>query len=169
MSLFFPIVFFALIAWSVVTDLKEMIIPNWLNAAVALLFFPAALLAGFEWSLIASHALVGLVAFIVCVGLFYLGVFGGGDAKLIPGVVIWLGPAAISPFVFGMAIAGGILGLILIAARNTLPASDLIIMQKTSGVPYAVAIAVGIVLAAPHAVLLAPLAETATEQISLAG
>lgn len=148
--------FFVLIAWSVATDLKEMIIPNWVNAAVALLFFPAAFAAGLSWENIGMHLVVGLAGFVVCVALFYLNVFGGGDAKLIPGVLLWLGPSAVSPFVFGMAIAGGLLGLVLIAARNTLPAGDLVIMQKSSGVPYAVAIAVGVLLATPHATLLFP-------------
>jgi len=155
-----PVIFLVLIMVSVVTDLREMIIPNWISAAVPLLFIPAAWLAGMDWAVIGGHAVAFLAAFAVCFALFYLNVFGGGDAKLIPGVVLWLGPAAVMPFLFGMALVGGLLGLILVVARNTLPAGSLVIMQKTSGVPYAVAIAAGVLLAAPDAVLLAPVLET---------
>lgn len=159
MTEFFPVIFLVLIAISVVTDLREMIIPNWLSASVPLIFFPAALLAGFGWGLIGWHMLAFLAAFVACFALFSLNVFGGGDAKLIPGVVLWLGPAAVTPFLFAMALVGGLLGIILIIARNTLPAGNIVIMQKASGVPYAVAIAAGVVFAAPHAGLLSPLLE----------
>ena len=159
MTEFLPVIFLVLIMVSVVTDLREMIIPNWISAAVPLLFIPAAWLAGMDWAVIGGHAVAFLAAFAVCFALFYLNVFGGGDAKLIPGVVLWLGPAAVMPFLFGMALVGGLLGIILLVARNTLPAGSLVIMQKTSGVPYAVAIAAGVLLAAPDAVLLARVLE----------
>jgi prepilin peptidase CpaA len=70
MSLALAALFLALIGISVVTDLHRMIIPNWLNAAVAALFFPAALVAGFTSTEIAMHALAGAVAFAVCMALF---------------------------------------------------------------------------------------------------
>jgi prepilin peptidase CpaA len=164
---FLPVIFLVLIMVSVVTDLREMIIPNWISAAVPLLFIPAAWLAGMDWAVIGGHAVAFLAAFAVCFALFYLNVFGGGDAKLIPGVVLWLGPAAVTPFLFAMALVGGLLGIILIIARNTLPAGNIVIMQKSSGVPYAVAIAAGVVFAAPHAALLSPLLEQVRQFVPL--
>lgn len=160
MSLVLAGIFLALIAWSVVTDLAEMIIPNWLNAAVALLFLPAAWAAGLSWTDFGWHALSGTIAFAVCAGLFYAGVFGGGDAKLIPGVVLWLGPAGVTDFAFWMALTGGVLGIMLIVLRRTVPAGNIIVLQKTSGVPYAVAIAAGVIAAAPASPLLVRLVQS---------
>lgn len=158
MSLVLALIFLALIVISVATDLHRMIIPNWLNASVALLFLPAAFVAGFTWTEIGVHVGAGAIAFAVCMALFYGGIFGGGDAKLIPGVVMWTGMAGLMPFLFWMALAGGVLGVVLLAARRIVNAGNIMILQKSSGVPYAVAIAVGVVAAVPASRLLVPVA-----------
>ena len=155
MTVWLAAAFFALIAWSVVTDLHKMIIPNWLSAAVFILFIPAALVAGLSWPEVGGHVLAMVIALAVCFLLFAVNVFGGGDAKLIPGVMLWVGASGGLEFITAMALVGGVLGLVLLLARRVVPAGDVMILQKTSGVPYAVAIAAGAVYAAPQSPLLA--------------
>ncbi len=154
MTVLLASVFFALVAWSVVTDLHKMIIPNWLSGAVFVLFIPAAFVAGLSWPEVGGHVLAMVIALAVCFLLFAVNVFGGGDAKLIPGVMLWVGAAGGLEFLTAMALVGGVLGLILLLARRVVPAGDVMILQKTSGVPYAVAIAAGAIYAAPQSALL---------------
>ena len=68
--------------------------------------------AGVQWWMVVSGAVVGLA---IGTALFYLGNFGGGDAKLIAGLGALLGPVALLIVLFWMAIAGGVLALIAIA------------------------------------------------------
>jgi prepilin peptidase CpaA len=96
---------------------------------------------------------------ILCAALFYLNVFGGGDAKVIAAASLWTGLAASAPFVMGMAIAGGALAGVLIVLRRMKVQSDkpwlARLMSPEEGAPYAVAIAVGALLAAPSSPVLA--------------
>ena len=110
-----------------------------------------------NWTLLSA-----LTAFVVSVALFFGRVFGGGDAKMIPAVVLWVGPAGIPAFLFGTAIAGGVLAAIILPARFAAPAgfatpTRWASLQRGVGVPYGVAIVAGVLYALPHASLLAPI------------
>ena len=53
--------------------------------------------------------------------LFWLGGFGGGDAKLLAALGATLGPRALLPFLFYAAIAGGLLaGVALVRGKRDL-------------------------------------------------
>ncbi len=138
------------------TDIRARIIPNRVTAAVA----AAGLLhAGIQGALFsAGHlALVGGL-FVLCVGLFALGAIGGGDAKLVPAVALGLPMARWPTFLLVMAIAGGMVALvILLRARmsggrstgiragveSTALAVASTAADAQAGVPYGVAIAAG--------------------------
>jgi prepilin peptidase CpaA len=147
----FPILLIAAAIW----DGATMTIPNTLNIALALAFLPFAFAAGMDWHAIGMHALAGLIAFIVGAGLFYARVFGGGDAKLIASVMVWLGPTGAFSFIYYMALFGGVLALVILIARRvvTAPPSEPVwlarLLSKTEGVPYALAISPGALLALP--------------------
>ena len=70
------------VAFAAAMDLFTMTIPNRVSIVMAVAFFPAAWVAGLEWLAIADHLAAGLIVLAVGVGLFALGWFGGGDAKL---------------------------------------------------------------------------------------
>ena len=133
-------------------DLDTLTIPNWLNGWIAFLFLPASIILMPGWDVFGWHALVGAIAFVVCVLLFMLGVFGGGDAKMIPGVMLWIGPAGALTFIWGMAMVGGILTIVVIMSRQFIPARDVPgfafeTLQEKKGVPYGIAIAAGAFIA----------------------
>jgi prepilin peptidase CpaA len=154
--------FLALCIFAALHDVNRLTIPNWLNITLAALFLPAALFSGLPLELLGGHLLAGGLAFVVAFGLFAFRIFGGGDAKMIPAVVLWMGPAAAMPFLYWMAIAGGACALILLIGRRSIPAEAVpgfmrAPFEPKAGVPYGVAIAAGAMLAGPHSLMLASL------------
>ena len=145
--LMFCAVFAALLAFAALHDIATMTIPNWISIALTLAFFPAAYLAGLSISEIGLHFGFALAVFVVAAGMFFLGVWGGGDAKLVAAASIWTGLAGAMPFFYGIALVGGLLALILIVARRLKLESEWTwlsrLLQPTEGAPYAVAIAGG--------------------------
>ncbi|MFN7054407.1 prepilin peptidase [Hyphomonas sp.] len=147
-------------------DIHRLIIPNWLNLTIAGLFVPAAAVSGLPLEIIGGHLMAGALAFLIAFGLFAFRLFGGGDAKMIPAVVLWMGPAAALPFVFYMAIAGGVLALLVLTVRRAMPAEALpgfiqAPFREESGIPYGVAIAAGAFIAGSQSLLLSGLYEAA--------
>jgi prepilin peptidase CpaA len=140
-------------------DVSTMTIPNWVSISLAALFIPTAMAAGLSWNEIGFHLVFGAIVLAVCAGLFYLSVFGGGDAKVIAAAALWIGLAASAPFVMGMALAGGVLAGVLIVLRRMKISSTKAwlnrLMSPEEGAPYAVAIAVGALFAAPASPVLA--------------
>ncbi len=155
----FALGFFCLCVLAAARDLSSLIIPNWLNIWIAILFIPAIILAQPGWDVATGHIIVGVVAFILSVMLFMTGTFGGGDAKMIPGVLLWLGPAGVIPFLIGMALVGGLVAVTVLIARQFVPSAAApqfaySTLQPKNGVPYGIAIAAGVFLAAPASPLL---------------
>lgn len=130
-------------------DVATMTIPNWLSAAVALLFPVAAIAAGLPWWVIALNIGFGFAALLGCFFLFNAGILGGGDAKLIPAVAMWTGAASFAPFAFAMVIVGGALALVLVILRRLMkpregqPKFLNRLLDRKRGAPYGVAIAAG--------------------------
>lgn len=158
----FALSFFGLCILAALIDLETMTIPNWLNGWLAFLAVPALILAAPGWEVAGAHLMVGAIVFCATVGLFFLGAFGGGDAKFIPAVALWVGPAGAIPFVFATAIAGGILTIAVMLARNVVPfyftpPFGVATFVEQRGIPYGVAIAAGAIYAAPSSPLLTDL------------
>ncbi len=156
--------FLALCIFAALHDVNRLTIPNWLNITLAALFLPAAMVSGLPLELLGGHLLAGGLAFVVAFGLFAFRIFGGGDAKMIPAVVLWMGPAASLPFLYWMAIVGGACALILLIGKRSVPV-DVVPgfmrapFEPKAGVPYGVAIAAGAMLAGPHSLMLVSLYE----------
>ncbi|MEM5518795.1 prepilin peptidase [Henriciella sp. AS95] len=155
----FTLTFLSLCVYAALRDIETLTITNGLNLTIAFLFFPAIIIAAPGWDVFGGHMMAGAIAFVVSIFLFAFGVFGGGDAKMIPGVMLWLGPEATMPFVMTMAVIGGGLAVCVILARKLVPAHAVPgfaseTMQAGNGVPYGVAIAGGAIYAAPMSPLL---------------
>ncbi len=151
--------FFALCIYAALIDIETLTIPNWLNGWLAFLFIPTAIIAAPGWDVTGMHLLVGAVAFAASVGLFFLGVYGGGDAKFIPAVLLWVGPAGVMPFLVATALAGGVLTILVVMMRGLMPSGvtpgfGVATFEDRKGIPYGVAIAAGAFYAAPTSPLL---------------
>jgi len=154
--------FLALCVFAAMHDVNRLTIPNWLNLTLAGLFIPAAAVSGIPMEIIGGHLMVAALAFLVAFGLFAFNIFGGGDAKMIPAVMLWMGPSAGLTFVFVMALAGGACAILILMVRQIMPAAALPGMirapfEENAGVPYGVAIAAGAFVAAPASPFLAEL------------
>jgi len=155
----FAIAFFCLCIQAALTDTLTFKIPNWMNLSFLILFVPAAFAASIGWETAGAHILVAATALIISFGLFSFNIFGGGDAKMIPGVLLWIGPSGVMHFLFGMAISGGILTVVLLTARRGVPVEYAPgfaqkMLGQTDDIPYGVAIAVGAYVAAAQSPLL---------------
>lgn len=146
-------------------DVASFTIPNWMSLALIAGFILAVAVAGLPLGLLGWHAAVGVAVLTAGMVLFALNWFGGGDAKLLAATALWMGPAAVLPFLFWMALAGGALALALLAFRRW-PLCAAIsgvpwilrLHSSVAGVPYGLAIAIGGVAAFPSAQLFAALA-----------
>jgi prepilin peptidase CpaA len=141
--------------WAAMSDMTTLTIPNRLNLAIAGFGLAAILAAWPGPELALQHLAIAAACLIVGFGLFSFGLIGGGDAKMIPAVAIWLGPAAMLPFLAAMAVAGGVLAVFLLVMRSSvspqrIPAAVRRPFVAGEGVPYAVAIAAGAIFAAPR-------------------
>ncbi|MDP1555609.1 MAG: prepilin peptidase [Hyphomonas sp.] len=152
--------FLALCIFAALHDVNRLTIPNWLNLTIAALFVPAALVSGLPLEILGGHLLAGGLAFVIAVGLFAFRIFGGGDAKMIPAVVLWMGPGAALPFAYWMALVGGACALLLLVGKRSVAAASVpgfmrAPFEPKAGVPYGVAIAGGAILAGGASPLLA--------------
>jgi prepilin peptidase CpaA len=149
-------------------DITTMTIPNWLSIVLVAAFPIAALGLGQPVAVIGWHLAFGLVLFAAGAGLFSLGMMGGGDVKIIAAAGVWMGAAVGFTFLVWTAVAGGVLALVVYAARRAagrffgdgrLAEPDWVcrLMKGGEGVPYAVAIAVGGIMAWPQS----PIAQAA--------
>ena len=141
--------FLALCVFAAMHDVNRLTIPNWLNLCLAGLFIPAAFVSGVPMEILGGHLLAALCAFVVAFGLFAFNIFGGGDAKMIPAVMLWIGPSQALTFLAAMAIYGGFFALLILLVRRTLPVEVLpgavrAPFQENAGVPYGVAITAGV-------------------------
>jgi prepilin peptidase CpaA len=145
-----------LLAAAAATDVWKFKIPNWVSAALLLLFVPTALLlpAEVDWL---SHVGAGLSVLAVGVVLFARGLLGAGDVKLMTAVSLWTGFAYLAQFVLVVALAGGVLALLLLVLRIVIARLPAVraapdggslprILVKGERVPYGVAIACGAII-----------------------
>ena len=151
----------ALVIAAGLSDLLTMRIPNLIPGALIVAFFPAALAVGLPLDLAGLHGVVAIVALVVGMGLFALRILGGGDAKLMAAVCLWLGPSASLDFVLWTAVGGGLFSIALIVARKNLapfaagaPGWVGNLLEEKGDIPYGVAIAVGAMMAFPSSALL---------------
>jgi prepilin peptidase CpaA len=151
------VVFPAAVIVAAVRDATTFTIPNWLCAVAALAFFPVALACGLSpmGYLLALGLFVAALA--AGMAMFAFGWIGGGDAKLFAVCGLWLGGAAIWPFLAWTAVAGGALALGLLFGRRMAQAVPLAqapwlarLLTPGENVPYGVAIAVGALAAFPE-------------------
>lgn len=149
------VVTIALLIAAAVSDITRYRIPNAIVYAIVAAFAVGAIF-NFAWPAIVWPVLAGVAMFLLGAGLFALGLFGGGDVKLIAAMALWTGFTDLPRFLVVMTAAGGLLGLVLLLKRKRqepAPASSTEVPLETSGaepprptrkshIPYGVGIAV---------------------------
>ena len=130
-------------------DLRTMHIANGFSLAIAGLFvvWAGGELAAGRLSLLTLGLAVGGAVMVFALGAaaFAVGALGGGDVKLLAAVSLFAGPAGLVDFLAVTAIAGGLLGLAILAgAPIGQPAvAGPLRARLRRGLPYGPAIAAG--------------------------
>lgn len=151
LAFLFCLTFPALLAAAAVGDVARYRIPNMLSILLALAYLPAALLTGAGLEEIAWHLCAGLVMLLIGMALFFANVFGGADAKLLGAAACWTGFALLPALLIYMALAGGLLAVVLLGLRRalrhraTVSGTGWVARQlaRPRDVPYGLAIAIG--------------------------
>ena len=101
-------------------DVRTRLIPNRLVYAIGILGLVRMILAGDPFAAAYTFA-AGAVVLLLGVLLFWRGMLGGGDAKLLTATVLLVGHHALFDFLFVMALSGGVLALAVLAADRLGP------------------------------------------------
>jgi prepilin peptidase CpaA len=153
-----PIVIFsAAMIFAGVRDLTTMTIPNWLTLTLALAFLIAAVATAMPLAEIALHLAVGFAVLLVGMGFFAKGWIGGGDAKLMAAIGLWVGWTQAIPYFVTASIFGGALTLLILGFR-TLPLPAFFVRQpwllrlhdRGEGIPYGLALAAAALIIFPE-------------------
>lgn len=120
------------------SDIRSRKIHNWLNLGIALAAPAFWWASGLSlWPGVAVQLGVALLAFAVLAGLFAIRAMGGGDVKLLTALALWIQWEAFIELLFVMAIAGGVLTIVMGTWHVTRRRKDRL------AIPYGVAIAFG--------------------------
>jgi prepilin peptidase CpaA len=142
-----------LAAW---TDFKGFRIPNIVPVIILASFIIAFAVTSLThqsdiiFMSLRSHLIAFGIVFAVTLLMFAIKAVGAGDSKMMAAVALWLGTAGLIPFLFYMALTGGVLGIASLLLRKykplKAPAKGTWLEQAQEGankVPYGIAIAVG--------------------------
>ncbi len=147
----------AMAAWS---DYKGFRIPNMVSIVIAAAFavaYGATYVSGqvsIVFGDVKSHLIAAGAVLLVTMLLFGLKLLGAGDSKFAAAVSLWLGVPGLAPFLFYMALIGGVLGVASLALRRWKPFKNPPegswpdkAQSGHNSVPYGIAIAGGVVAA----------------------
>ncbi|MEQ8268510.1 MAG: prepilin peptidase [Parvibaculum sp.] len=128
-------------------DLTTMTIPNLLTVALAAMFAVLVPFVGLSLQDIALHVAAGVAMLLVGMTLFAFGWIGGGDAKFVAAIALWIGWYDLLGYLLIASIFGGALTLLLLWFR-TMPLPlfmhrewILRLHDRKTGIPYGVALA----------------------------
>ncbi|TAK47501.1 MAG: peptidase [Xanthobacteraceae bacterium] len=151
------LLFPTLVAFAAASDLVTMTISNRVSLLLAAGFIVLALAGGMGLTQMAWHAAAGIAVLTGAFALFALGWIGGGDAKLAAATALWLGFDHLLNYLLYASLFGGALTVFIISLRVwPLPAalgSQAWLQRlhdKTSGIPYGVALAAAALMVYPN-------------------
>lgn len=159
---FFPLGFSLLMIAAATSDVMTRRISNRLMVLCAAAFFASSAHAGMPAWMVLEHSATALVLLGIGFGLFSFGLLGGGDAKLLAVVGLWLGFPPSVIFVGAATLAGGLLAFgmgLLYLAQVELAAWGVDLQRSRilpPSVPYGLALAAGAIVAMPYSWLLPP-------------
>lgn len=118
-SSLYPVCLIAVAVLAAASDVRERRIPNWLTVGGLALALGLRLVDG--WGVLAAGLLGAGICFVLAVPFFLAGGAGGGDVKLLTALGAFLGPARLPTALFVMAIVGGLLAVVQIVRKGSIP------------------------------------------------
>ena len=158
------LLFPAAVAFAAAMDLLTMTIPNRVSIALVAVFFVLAPFAGLGLEQVAMHVLAGLAVLVLGIGLFSYGLFGGGDAKLLAAVALWIGFEHLLDYALMVGFAGGVLAIVILGCRGFALPRILLgqawahrLHATSGGIPYGLALGAGALWIYPSTLWCVPL------------
>lgn len=111
-------IFPAAVILAAFTDLFTMTIPNRISLVLIAAFLALAPFSGITLPQFGWHVAAGAIVLAVTFGLFIAGIIGGGDAKLVSAVALWVGMDHLLPYLLVASLFGGALTLGLLTFRK---------------------------------------------------
>ena len=153
------VLFVFCMSFAIASDIRRLLIPNWIPVTLALAF-PVFALAQLGADRIPAHLGVAAVVFLVSLIFFVADWMGGGDIKLLAAVMLWIGPDAAPQFLVLMSILGAMLAITLMLVRSFPNAVDplgrvvgvrrIVELARLGQCPYGVAIGTAALILAPQ-------------------
>lgn len=148
-TLFVLIVFAVPLLIAAYTDFSTMKISNKVSLAMAAGFFLTLPLHWQGLPVLGDHLLVGAFFLVAGFAMFAFGWLGGGDAKLMAAIGLWLGWPDMLPFILYTTLFGAALGVFLMLGSQFMPirlrtsSVGMRLFQGGSDMPYGLALAAG--------------------------
>lgn len=141
------ILFVLLLVAAAAEDAARLRISNWICALILAGALVAIAIAGPEFALWQNIVVFGTLLSLGTL-LFAGGKVGGGDVKLLATTGLWFDMSGGFRMLIWVLLAGGVLALLILAARTLIGWSDRVrarvrLLGPGSGIPYGVAIAAG--------------------------
>ncbi len=134
--------FLPLLAATAFCDLRYMKIPNMLSlVGLGIFVMSAATYLPFEIAM--ERAISGAVSFAICFVLFMVRAFGGGDAKILPVLFLFI-PIPMLPIYllgFSAAMIVGMVGIFLVRQLVNREAATWVSLKPGAGFPMGISIA----------------------------
>ena len=153
----FHTLFVFCMCYAVVSDFRELLIPNWITITLVAAF-PFFAVLYLEPQAALWHILIALVVLAFTTVFFAVNWLGGGDVKLMTGAALWAGPSHIAIFLLAMSALGFLIAVVLLGLRahgiiiaGILPDNWLLrrlqVLAREGQCPYGVAIGTAAVVA----------------------
>jgi prepilin peptidase CpaA len=139
-------------------DVASFKIPNFISLAVLGAFAAFAIAERMSPGVLGGHLLAGSMGLTAGFFLFALGYIGGGDAKFVASILVWLGAGRDAvDYVLVAALVGGALTVLLLSLRS-MPLPSILagrawisrLHDSKAGIPYGVALSAGALLILPY-------------------
>ncbi len=112
------LVFPAAVFFAAAMDLVSYTIPNRVSIALVAGFVLLAPFAGMTLQQFVGHLGAGALVLAVTFAMFFFNVMGGGDAKLVSAVALWVGLEHLLEYLLLASIFGGVLAIGLLMFRS---------------------------------------------------
>ena len=134
--------FLPVLAATAYCDPRFMKIPNRLSLAGIGIFVLAAIFY-LPQDIALTRAAAGAIAFAICFILFMFRVFGGGDAKIFPVLILFVPLPALSVYLLGFSASmlAGMVGIFLVRQIVNRDAATWVSMKPGAGFPMGISIA----------------------------
>lgn len=155
----------AAVVFAACMDLVSMTIPNRICLFLVAAFLALAPFTGMSMAQFGNHLFAAGIVLVVTFGMFALRLMGGGDAKLLAAIALWVGMDHLVEYLLLAALCGGALALGLLAFR-TLPLPLFLAREQwvqrlhapRGDIPYGIALSAAALWIYPHTLWIAGVA-----------